>query len=82
MSASTERSILELPRLPPELLEEVLVHAGVDACAALRNLPALRRVLAAYVLAGNYTDDCEEAMLKTLVDCRWSAGVQAMIDAN
>ncbi|KAL7746597.1 hypothetical protein RI367_007997 [Sorochytrium milnesiophthora] len=82
MSASTDRSILELPRLPPELLEEVLVHAGVDACAALRHLPALRRVLAAYVHAGNYTDDCEKAMLKTLVGCRWSAGVQAMIDAD
>ncbi|KAL7749754.1 hypothetical protein RI367_004984 [Sorochytrium milnesiophthora] len=82
MSASTERSILELPRLPPELLEEVLVHAGVDACAALRHLPALRRTLTAYVRAGNYTDDCEKAMLETLVGCRWSAGVQAMIDAD
>ncbi|KAL7748169.1 hypothetical protein RI367_006526 [Sorochytrium milnesiophthora] len=82
MSASTECSILELPRLPPELVEEVLVHAGVDACAALRHLSALRRTLTAYVRAGNYTDDCEKAMLKTLVGCRWSAGVQAMIDAD
>ncbi|KAL7752378.1 hypothetical protein RI367_001912 [Sorochytrium milnesiophthora] len=65
-----------------DLVEEVLVHAGVDACAALRHLPALRRVLAAYVLAGDYTDDCEKAMLKVLVDCRWSDGVQAMIDAD
>ncbi|KAL7746336.1 hypothetical protein RI367_008344 [Sorochytrium milnesiophthora] len=82
MSASTERSILELPSQPPELVEEILVHAGVDACAALRHLPALRRTLTAYVRAGNYTDNCEKAMLKTLVDCRWSAGVQAMIDAD
>ncbi|KAL7750300.1 Canalicular multispecific organic anion transporter 2 [Sorochytrium milnesiophthora] len=82
MSASTERSILELPRLPPELLEEVLVHAGVNACAALRHLPGLRRVLAAYVHAGNYTDANEQGLLKTLVDCLWSAGVQAMIDAD
>ncbi|KAL7748209.1 hypothetical protein RI367_006395 [Sorochytrium milnesiophthora] len=82
MSASTARSTLTLSRLPPELVEEIVVHVGVDACAALRHLPALRRVLAAYVRAGNYTDDCEKAMLKTLVDCRWSAGVQAMIDAD
>ncbi|KAL7748686.1 hypothetical protein RI367_005839 [Sorochytrium milnesiophthora] len=82
MSASTEQSALKLARLPPELLEEVLVHAGVDACAALRHLPALRRTLTAYVHAGNYTDDCEKAMLKMLVDCRWSFGVQAMIDAD
>ncbi|KAL7753181.1 hypothetical protein RI367_000956 [Sorochytrium milnesiophthora] len=82
MSASTERSILELPRLPPELVEEILVHAGVDACAALGHLPALRRTLTAYVHAGNYTDANEQGLLKTLVDCRWSAGVQAMIDAD
>ncbi|KAL7751461.1 LON peptidase N-terminal domain and RING finger protein 2 [Sorochytrium milnesiophthora] len=82
MSASSEHSALNLARLPPELVEEVLVHAGVDACAALRHLPALRRVLAAYVLAGDYTNDCEQAMLKVLVDCRWSDGVQAMIDAD
>ncbi|KAL7749296.1 hypothetical protein RI367_005166 [Sorochytrium milnesiophthora] len=82
MSASTEHSALNLAELPPELVEEVLVHAGVDACAALRHLPALRRVLADYVRAGNYTNDCEKAMLKILVDCRWSLGVQAMIDAD
>ncbi|KAL7746123.1 Canalicular multispecific organic anion transporter 2 [Sorochytrium milnesiophthora] len=82
MSASTEHSALNLARLPPELVEEILVHAGVDACAALRHLPALRRVLADYVRAGNYTNDCEKAMLKMLVDCHWSAGVQAMIDAD
>ncbi|KAL7750117.1 Canalicular multispecific organic anion transporter 1 [Sorochytrium milnesiophthora] len=82
MSASTRHSALKLVRLPPELVEEVLVHAGVDACAALRHLPALRRVLAAYVRTGNYTNDCEKAMLKILVDCRWSDGVQAMIDAD
>ncbi|KAL7754021.1 hypothetical protein RI367_000954 [Sorochytrium milnesiophthora] len=82
MSASTRHSALNLAELPPELVEEVLVHAGVDACAALRHLPALRRVLAAYVRTGNYTNDCEKAMLKILVDCRWSDGVQAMIDAD
>ncbi|KAL7753175.1 hypothetical protein RI367_001629 [Sorochytrium milnesiophthora] len=78
MSTNTEDRVLNLPRLPPELVDEVLVHAGVDACAVLRNL----RELASYVHAGNYTDDCEQAMLKTLADCRWSAGVQAMIDAD
>ncbi|KAL7747254.1 hypothetical protein RI367_007307 [Sorochytrium milnesiophthora] len=82
MSASTRHSALNLAELPPELVEEVLVHAGVDACAALRHLPALRRVLTDYVRAGNYTNDCEKAMLKVLVDCRWSLGVQAMIDAD
>ncbi|KAL7748649.1 hypothetical protein RI367_006060 [Sorochytrium milnesiophthora] len=82
MSANTERRAFELPRLPPELVEETLVYAGVDACAPLRHLPALRRVLATYVRAGNYSDDYEKAMLKTLVDCHWSAGVQAMIDAD
>ncbi|KAL7750313.1 hypothetical protein RI367_004085 [Sorochytrium milnesiophthora] len=82
MPTSQERNVATLPRLPPELVEEVLVHAGVDACAALRHLPALRRVLADYVRAGNYTNDCEKAMLKILVDCRWSDGVQAMIDAG
>ncbi|KAL7748916.1 hypothetical protein RI367_005564 [Sorochytrium milnesiophthora] len=82
MAASTEHSASNLARLPPELVEEVLVHAGVDACAALRNLPALRRLLVAYVRAGNYTDGCEEAMLRALVHCRWSAGVQAMIDSD
>ncbi|KAL7747982.1 hypothetical protein RI367_006730, partial [Sorochytrium milnesiophthora] len=82
MSASTASSNLTLPGLPPELVEEIVVHVGVDACAALRHLPALRRVLAAYVHAGNYTNDCEKAMLKTLVDCHWSAGVQATIDAD
>ncbi|KAL7751953.1 hypothetical protein RI367_002477 [Sorochytrium milnesiophthora] len=82
MSAGTERSVLTLARLPPELIEEILVHAGVHACAALRNLRALRLTLAAYVRAGNYSDSHEQAILKTLVDCRWSAGVQAMIDAD
>ncbi|KAL7746875.1 hypothetical protein RI367_007811 [Sorochytrium milnesiophthora] len=82
MSANTQHSALNLPRLPPELVEEILVHAGVDACAALRNLRALRHVLADYVRVGNYTNDCEKAMLKTLVDCHWSEGVQAMIDAD
>ncbi|KAL7751659.1 hypothetical protein RI367_002658 [Sorochytrium milnesiophthora] len=81
-SFSCLRSALNLAELPPELVEEILVHAGVDACAALRHLPALRRVLAAYVHAGDYTNDCEQAMLKVLVDCRWSLGVQAMIDAD
>ncbi|KAL7751841.1 hypothetical protein RI367_002841 [Sorochytrium milnesiophthora] len=82
MPTSQERKVATLPRLPPELVEEILVHAGVDACVALRHLSALRRVLAAYVHAGNYTSDCEKAMLKTLVGCHWSAGVQAMIDAD
>ncbi|KAL7747586.1 erg24, C-14 sterol reductase [Sorochytrium milnesiophthora] len=82
MSASTEHTAFKIARLPPELVEEVLVHAGVDACAALRHLPALRRLFAAHVRAGNYSDDCEEAMLKTLVGRRWSAGVQVMIDAD
>ncbi|KAL7748522.1 hypothetical protein RI367_006217 [Sorochytrium milnesiophthora] len=82
MSASTASTTFTLPRLPPELVEEIVVHVGVDACAALRHLPALRRVLAAYVHASNYTNDCEKAMLKVLVDCRWSEGVQAMIDAD
>ncbi|KAL7749758.1 Canalicular multispecific organic anion transporter 1 [Sorochytrium milnesiophthora] len=80
MSAGTASSTFTLPRLPPELVEEIVVHVGVDACAALRRLPALRRVLADYVRAGNYTNDCEKAMLKILVDYRWSDGVQAMID--
>ncbi|KAL7746944.1 Multidrug resistance-associated protein 1 [Sorochytrium milnesiophthora] len=82
VSASTRHSAFNLAELPPELVEEVLVHAGVDACAALRHLPALRRVLAAYVRAGDYTNDCEKAMLKVLVDCCWSDGVQAMIDVD
>ncbi|KAL7749290.1 hypothetical protein RI367_005442 [Sorochytrium milnesiophthora] len=82
MSVSTDHSALNLARLPLELVEEVLVHAGIDACAALRHLRALRRVLADYVRAGNCTKDCEKAMLKILVDCRWSDGVQAMIDAD
>ncbi|KAL7748393.1 hypothetical protein RI367_006355, partial [Sorochytrium milnesiophthora] len=82
MSTNTEDRVLNLPRLPPELVEEILVYAGVDACAPLRHLRALRRVLATYVLAGDYSNDCEKAMLKMLVDCRWSDGVQAMIDAD
>ncbi|KAL7749857.1 hypothetical protein RI367_004733 [Sorochytrium milnesiophthora] len=82
MSASTQHRALNLARLPPELVEEIAVHAGVDACAALRNLRALCLTLAAYVRAGNYSDSHEQAMLKTLVDCHWSAGVQAMIDAD
>ncbi|KAL7746687.1 hypothetical protein RI367_007966 [Sorochytrium milnesiophthora] len=82
MSASTQHSALNLGRLPPELVEEIVLHVGVKACAALRDLRALHRVLAAYVHAGNYTNDCEKAMFKALVDCRWSHGVQAMIDAG
>ncbi|KAL7747559.1 hypothetical protein RI367_007000 [Sorochytrium milnesiophthora] len=82
MSAIQERSIVTLPRLPPELVEMILVYAGVAACAALCNMRVLRRVLAAYVRAGNYSNDREKAMLEALVDCHWSAGVQAMIDAD
>ncbi|KAL7749432.1 hypothetical protein RI367_005303, partial [Sorochytrium milnesiophthora] len=82
MSASTQHRALNLARLPPELVEEIAVHAGVDACAALRHLRALCLTLTAYVRAGNYSDSHEQAMLKTLVDCHWSAGVQAMIDAD
>ncbi|KAL7749894.1 hypothetical protein RI367_004770 [Sorochytrium milnesiophthora] len=82
MSANTQHRALNLARLPPELVEEIAVHAGVDACAALRHLRALCLTLAAYVRAGNYSDSHEQAMLKTLVDCHWSAGVQAMIDAD
>ncbi|KAL7750519.1 hypothetical protein RI367_003854 [Sorochytrium milnesiophthora] len=65
-----------------ELVEEIVVHIGVDACAPLRNLRALCRVLAAHVHSDNPADACEQAMLKVLVGCCWSAGVQAMIDAD
>ncbi|KAL7749809.1 hypothetical protein RI367_004685 [Sorochytrium milnesiophthora] len=82
MSTCTAHSIFKLPRLPPELVEEILLYVGVDACAALRNLRALRRLLAGYVRTGNYSNDCEQAALKVLVDRHWSEGVQAMIDAN
>ncbi|KAL7747481.1 Canalicular multispecific organic anion transporter 2 [Sorochytrium milnesiophthora] len=34
MSVSTEHRVLNLAELPPELVEEVLVHAGVDALRA------------------------------------------------
>ncbi|KAL7748060.1 hypothetical protein RI367_006606 [Sorochytrium milnesiophthora] len=68
--------------MPPEIVEEVLVFAGVDACAAVRHLPALRRLLTRYVRSANYSSVFEQAALKTLLDCRWSAGVQAMVKAD
>ncbi|KAL7746048.1 hypothetical protein RI367_008629 [Sorochytrium milnesiophthora] len=80
MSGSSLRTLMA--RLPPEIVELVVLFGGVELCSALRDLGALRRVLTAYVQSGNRCSAYEDTVVKVLVGGRWSAGVQMLLDLD
>ncbi|KAL7747283.1 hypothetical protein RI367_007337 [Sorochytrium milnesiophthora] len=69
-----------LRRLPRETLELVVVSGGVRVSAALRDERALRYVLTAYAQSSNYSTVYEQSALQTLLQSRWNAGVQRLLD--
>ncbi|KAL7747372.1 hypothetical protein RI367_007275 [Sorochytrium milnesiophthora] len=81
-AAETERSVADLPILPPEIIEVIFSFAGVEICAAFRHLPALRKLLSRYARSGKHSLNYQRDMFRTLIDCHWSAGMQALVDAN
>ncbi|KAL7749299.1 hypothetical protein RI367_005169 [Sorochytrium milnesiophthora] len=68
--------------LPAEIVTHIAALCGVRTCALLRHLPALRLILGAYTRGRNRSTVQEGAAIKVLLRYRWSAGVQAVLDAG
>ncbi|KAL7748455.1 hypothetical protein RI367_006149 [Sorochytrium milnesiophthora] len=68
-----------LARLPPELLTQIIALCGAETCAILQHLPALQCILARLLHVG-HSYDAERAVLDSMLEHKWSRGVQLMMD--
>ncbi|KAL7751238.1 hypothetical protein RI367_003444 [Sorochytrium milnesiophthora] len=69
-------------RLPPEIVTHIAALCGVRVCAVLRHLPALQLILRAYKCGRNRSTAHEQTAIEVLLQHKWSAGVQAVLDAG
>ncbi|KAL7753132.1 hypothetical protein RI367_001584 [Sorochytrium milnesiophthora] len=68
--------------LPPEIVAHIVALAGLDVCIALRHLPALQALLVSHVRRGDRSKRVEKAVCHALLNAKWSAGVQAFVEAD
>ncbi|KAL7746469.1 hypothetical protein RI367_008224 [Sorochytrium milnesiophthora] len=68
--------------LPAEIATHIAALCGVRVCAVLRYLPALQLILRAYKRGRNRSTAHEQTAIEVLLRHKWSAGVQAVLDAG
>ncbi|KAL7753584.1 hypothetical protein RI367_000515 [Sorochytrium milnesiophthora] len=72
----------QLRRLPLEIWTIIVQFAGVPACAAMRDMYALKHALRDYHRAGYRPQGAKKAMTDACLLNKWRAGVQALVDSG
>ncbi|KAL7748525.1 hypothetical protein RI367_005935 [Sorochytrium milnesiophthora] len=71
-----------IQKLPRELQTYVIALGGVQLCAALQHLPALRMILHWYKEAGHLLSRDAEEWTDICVAAQWSAGLLLLVDSG